>query len=79
MEDITITAQQICDGAKTALANAPAITQAGFKAACDKACEGLDTCELPQPAEPQEPADGAGSGFEQDWNHLRVFQQLDVS
>lgn len=66
MEDITITAQQICDGAKTALASGPAFSQTTLKVACDKACEGLDPCELPQPA------DGAGSGFEQGWNHLRV-------
>ena len=72
MEDITITGQQFCDAAKTALANGPALSQSLLKTACDKACEGLDTCELPQTAEPQEPTGGAGSGFEQDWNHLRV-------
>ena len=64
MEDITITAQQLCDAAKVALAKGPSLTQTALKAACDKACEGLDPCELP--AAP----DGAESGFEQDRAHF---------
>ena len=63
MEDITITAQQLCDAAKTALENGPTFSQTALKAACDKACEGLDPCELPQSAATTE------SGFYQDRNH----------
>ena len=65
MEDITITAQQLCDAAKTALQNGPTFSQTALKAACDKACQGLIPCELPQPAE----TTGPESGFYQDRNH----------
>jgi len=59
MQDITITAQQACDAAKTVLEKAPSFSQAALKAACDTACEGLDPCELPTAT------DTAESGFEQ--------------
>ena len=61
MQNITITAQQACDAAKTALAKAPSFSQTPLKAVCDTACEGLDPCELPAPTE---------SGFEQDRTHF---------
>jgi len=62
MEDITITAQQLCDTAKAALENGPSFSQTFLKTACDKACEGLDPCELPAAG----PApDAVESGFEQ--------------
>ena len=64
MEDITITGQQLCDAAKLALANGPSFTQTAAKATCDKACEGLDPCELPAAT------DAAESGFEQDRTHF---------
>ena len=64
MQNITITAQQACDTAKTVLAKAPSFSQAALKLACDTACEGLDPCELPAPTDPAE------SGFEQDRTHF---------
>ena len=71
MEDITITAQQLCDAAKVALAKGPSLTQTALKAACDKACEGLDPCELPAATDDIDAAaDAAGSGFEQDRTHF---------
>ena len=70
MQNITITAQQACDAAKTALANAPSFSQTPLKAVCDTACEGLDPCELPAPTGSANSTDAAGSGFEQDRTHF---------
>ena len=70
MQDITITAQQACDTAKTVLAKAPSFSQAALKLACDTACEGLDPCELPATTAPANSTDAAGSGFEQDRTHF---------
>ena len=64
MQNITITAQQACDAAKTVLAKTPSFSQTALKAACDTACEGLDPCELPAAT------DAAESGFEQDRTHF---------
>ena len=70
MQNITITAQQACDAAKTLLANAPSFSQGLAKTACDTACEGLDPCELPATTAPANSTDAAGSGFEQDRTHF---------
>lgn len=70
MQDITITAQQTCDAAKTVLAKAPSFSQALAKKACDTACEGLDPCELPAPTGSGNSTNAAESGFEQDRTHF---------
>ena len=70
MQNITITAQQTCDAAKTLLANSPSFSQGLAKTACDKACEGLDPCELPAPTGSANSTDTAESGFEQDRTHF---------
>ena len=70
MQNITITAQQACDAAKTALEKAPSFSLTPLKAVCDKACEGLEPCELPAAT------DDAESGFEQDPTHFDDWEFL---